>query len=686
MSNINHDEFIKKIFALENKKNKKYDIQKELVDFQLDIYEYFSKKAIYFEKLKTNITKDEYFVFTRFLNNKPFKLVECDKNIGTAIISHQLYKELCLKNLDTPDFELISFDPLEEIKLKIRNNLEDLFQNNDISVKLLDFLILDKPKLGNYRVLMKIHKNKFSTRPIINCRSHPTENLSSIIDTILKPIIVLTESYIQDSQNLLQKTKEKIFDLDCALYSCDFEGLYSNIDLDHALHVIYEFMKDKINSIHLNSKAFYVLLKLIFENNYFIYDKKYYRQLKGIAMGTKAGPSIANIYLYILEKSFLYIHRPLFYSRFIDDIFIIVLNGFDISLLPTFFRNLKLNITEKNSEPVVFLDLNIKLNQQTKKLNFTVYKKPTGTFQQLLCSSNHQKKIIENNPFGSYLRIRRICTYSHDYIHLARILTNQLITRGYKRKFLLKISHTVLKLDRNKLIEYKPKKTIDFTDCVLLRMNFDLNYVQIQNDLRKIFKDCFKDHPIFRSFKLKILNKTQTNFGCLTINNIKPDLLLLNKYSIKKCGIYNCSTCPNLVTDQFIKLNNFYVPLNLKVNCNTKNVIYAIYCKLCKDVYYIGETERKVSARFKEHLRDIANFVPYIRYNPVVAYHFNLKGHITKRDIKFYIIQDDLKILKSRLDFENDVIQLFLKLNFKILNDPNKIFMDLNNLKLEIII
>ena len=115
------------------------------------------------------------------------------------------------------------------------------------------------------------------------------------------------------------------------------------------------------------------------------------------------------------------------------------------------------------------------------------------------------------------------------------------------------------------------------------------------------------------------------------------------------------------------------MPLNLKVNCNTTHVVYAINCKLCKDVYYIGETERKISARFKEHLRDIINFVPYIRYNTVVAYHFNLKGHILKRDIKFYIIQNDLRILKSRLDFENDVIQLFLKLNFKILNDPNKI-------------
>jgi len=132
------------------------------------------------------------------------------------------------------------------------------------------------------------------------------------------------------------------------------------------------------------------------------------------------------------------------------------------SLLPTFFKNLKLNISEKNIAPVVFLDLNIKLNKQTKKLNFTIYKKPTGTFQQLLCSSNHQNKIIKHNPFGSYLRIRRICTYSHDYIHLARILTNQLMTRGYEFKFLVKVSHTVLNLNRDELIEYKPKKELIF--------------------------------------------------------------------------------------------------------------------------------------------------------------------------------------------------------------------------------
>jgi hypothetical protein len=104
-----------------------------------------------------------------------------------------------------------------------------------------------------------------------------------------------------------------------------------------------------------------------------------------------------------------------------------------------------------------------------------VYKKPTDTFQQLLCSSNHQKSIIKMNPFGSYLRIRRICTYSHNYIDLARTLTDQLVTRGYARKVLEKTSNRVLRLDRDKLIKYKQKKIINLNKSILLKMKFDLN-------------------------------------------------------------------------------------------------------------------------------------------------------------------------------------------------------------------
>lgn len=52
-------------------------------------------------------------------------------------------------------------------------------------------------------------------------------------------------------------------------------------------------------------------------------------------MGSKCGSSIANIVVYIFEKKFLHIYRNsiIFYKRFIDDIFLIIKDDFDLSLL-----------------------------------------------------------------------------------------------------------------------------------------------------------------------------------------------------------------------------------------------------------------------------------------------------------------------------------------------------------------
>ena len=61
-------------------------------------------------------------------------------------------------------------------------------------------------------------------------------------------------------------------------------------------------------------------------------------------MGSKCGPTIACIYLYILETKFLIIHSPIFYGRYIDYIFAVFLKLFDTKLLTDneYFYNLKL--------------------------------------------------------------------------------------------------------------------------------------------------------------------------------------------------------------------------------------------------------------------------------------------------------------------------------------------------------
>ena len=73
-------------------------------------------------------------------------------------------------------------------------------------------------------------------------------------------------------------------------------------------------MKNKLNSKHLNIQAFSATLDLILNNNVFKSGNILYKQIIWIAMGSKCGPSIANIYLSLLEDKWLQIHKPLFYE------------------------------------------------------------------------------------------------------------------------------------------------------------------------------------------------------------------------------------------------------------------------------------------------------------------------------------------------------------------------------------
>ncbi|CAF0740319.1 unnamed protein product, partial [Brachionus calyciflorus] len=95
----------------------------------------------------------------------------------------------------------------------------------------------------------------------------------------------------------------------------------------------------------------------------------------GIAMGCRCGPSLANLYLYILEFKWIDIHRPLGYFRFIDDIFLISENEINLNEFKQQFDYLKLKIL--NSDSVNFLDLNIMYDCFISKLKFRLFIKPT---------------------------------------------------------------------------------------------------------------------------------------------------------------------------------------------------------------------------------------------------------------------------------------------------------------------
>jgi hypothetical protein len=194
---------------------------------------------------------------------------------------------------DSLTYEKLSYNPLDETLNKIKNELYELKGRNLIlSDRLFKILLPKNSGLGKFRILPKLHKHKFGIRPIINYQKNPTSNIAKFLEYLLHPFVNKFDSYLKDSQNLLQDAAKLKVNNMAKLYSLDFESLYTNIKLDDALNIITEFAKDKINESYITIQGFNSILKLFFDSNIFEYNNEYYRQKVGIGMGSVFGPFV----------------------------------------------------------------------------------------------------------------------------------------------------------------------------------------------------------------------------------------------------------------------------------------------------------------------------------------------------------------------------------------------------------
>ena len=522
-------------------------------------------------------------------------------------------------------------------------------------------------------------------RQIISCINHPTHKLCKYIDDLFKPFLNSIKHILRDSQQLLQEGlnfthKNKLY-----LYSCDFESLYNNIKHDHAIELISNFLyfnTDILSKNKLDLIAIRTFLLLIFTSNIFNYKDKYYIQLKGIPMGCICGPSIANIYIYILEKEYLIKHTEIrMYKRFIDDIFIgsdilINLNEFEST-----FIYLKLNIEHKDS--VNFLDLEISFDSIIGRLEFKLYIKPTNTFSYLLPSSNHPSHIFENIPLSLFKRIKRICSNFIDFLHFSRFLYVKLLERGYNSKKLDGIIREVSKIDRKDLIPYNKEKNVNTrfneNSNKKIFIEYDSSHSFIKNYLYKNYKSIIKEqHRIFNNNNLVVVNSVKKNLSSIFVNNFNIDKT--KKFFYSKCNKEDCFICRLSLNYYYIYHQRLFLPLRSISNCESTGIIYIILCVKCK-TFYIGQSQNTVKKRIGEHINSIRRFKKDLNKSIInlesfseTAVHFNETGHNVYDDFKFVVFETNVINKELRLSIETDLINLFNKLNIKILNSliPSK--------------
>ena len=109
-------------------KSKVFPLQFETIDLEFEIFKRLSNFK--YDYKFNNISRDEFYSIKKFIQNKPFKIADCDKNLGISFLDHKIYNEPCLEYLnDNEYFQELESNPLDDTVSFIKSDLIDLKNN-----------------------------------------------------------------------------------------------------------------------------------------------------------------------------------------------------------------------------------------------------------------------------------------------------------------------------------------------------------------------------------------------------------------------------------------------------------------------------------------------------------------------------------------------------------------------------
>ena len=122
----------------------------------------------------------------------------------------------------------------------------------------------------------------------------------------------------------------------------DVDSRFTSIPIEETIDICTNLLYNNEDIIKgINKSEFKNLLLLATKKSYFIFDILY-KQKDGMAMGSPLGPTLANVFLSFYEvklieqcpKEF----KPVFYRRYVDDIFVLFESTEHLSKFRDYFK------------------------------------------------------------------------------------------------------------------------------------------------------------------------------------------------------------------------------------------------------------------------------------------------------------------------------------------------------------
>jgi len=220
---------------------------------------------------------------------------------------------------------------------------------------------------------------------------------------------------------------------------------------DDFLGILLSFKEPK-------SETLLRLAELVLTLNCFSFGDNFFKQTNGVAIGTKMGPSYANLFVGFVKHQFFSQYngpKPQLYGRYIANCigatsstreeltqFITAVNSFPPALKYTW---------EISDDFLSFLD--IKVSIEGNGLCTSVYYKPTDSHSYLLYSSSYPSHVKNSIPFSQFLRRRRFCSDDSDFFHKSESMCQFFEKRGYPGSIVQAGHHRAQLIDRQSSLQ-----------------------------------------------------------------------------------------------------------------------------------------------------------------------------------------------------------------------------------------
>ncbi|CAF3955131.1 unnamed protein product [Rotaria sp. Silwood1] len=222
----------------------------------------------------------------------------------------------------------------------------------------------------------------------------------------------------------------------------DVTDLYTMIPRDGAIAALTRFCKKysvngKIGNLKMDTII--QLACVVLDTNSFAYKDKYYRQIKGGAMGSPFTMVLANIYMLEWEQKLIQHqqrHHEI-YGRYIDDVFMTTnLSKEEIlkEIDKTTVTDSNIKITTSVNQSLEYLDVTIE--NDNGHLRTSIYHKSASEPYILPYESDHPRHLHINIIHTGLVRAARLCSTVEDFDMERLSLEMILLVNGYPPEFI----------------------------------------------------------------------------------------------------------------------------------------------------------------------------------------------------------------------------------------------------------